>query len=467
MWVHPRTLYSLWDAKPVKWGSGQDKMLRSLVHLAKTASTRAHLYVFSDTKAGMQGFDRKLQQEVVEELTRGSPYLKHAEEQDQKVDGRIADMRKILEHATPVELSAAQKKADQILLDAEASRITREWCAVVDMDAFFAAVEQRDNPRLVGLPFAVGSKQMVATASYAARRFGVRSAMPGWIAEELVRRQGGQLLLVAPRMDVYKKEARELNEVVAKYGAHTERSLDEVYLNITRNVRKRARDMGCSEATAAAAILREIRGEITRCTKLTASAGCGPNLLLAKIAADVNKPDGQFITPTRTAEVRRYMSQQPVRRLPGVGRVWEKMLGSLGITTVKELIARRGELVLCLPGKSTEGLLRTALGIGTTQPSNTPQRTCGVERTVSPPLGTLAAKLACVEQLATAAFKKANGRVPVGATVTLKFTSFKRCSMAHTPKGEVSVQSIMHFVESKLADRPEDVRLVSVRLRFQ
>ncbi len=196
----------------------------------------------------------------------------------------------------------------------------------VDMDAFYASVEQRDDPSLRGLPVVVawrGARSVVCAASYEARKFGVRSAMPALRAEKLCP----QAVFVPPDFARYKAVSRQVREIFSR---HTDRieplSLDEAYLDVTENM------SGLASATAVAEAIRAaIRDE----TGLTASAGIAPNKFLAKIASDWRKPDGQFVV--KPAQVLAFLAPLPVGKLPGVGKVMETRLSDIGIRTVGQL----------------------------------------------------------------------------------------------------------------------------------
>ncbi|TWI12599.1 DNA polymerase-4 [Lysobacter ruishenii] len=194
------------------------------------------------------------------------------------------------------------------------------------MDAFYASVEQRDDPGLRGRPVVVawrGARSVVCAASYEARRFGVRSAMPAVRAERLCP----HAVFVPPDFTRYKAVSRQIREIFAR---HTELieplSLDEAYLDVT------ATRTGLPSATETAEAIRDAIREETR---LTASAGVAPNKFLAKIASDWNKPDGLFVVRPQHAEA--FLTPLPVGRLPGVGKVMEHKLAELGIATVGEL----------------------------------------------------------------------------------------------------------------------------------
>ena len=196
----------------------------------------------------------------------------------------------------------------------------------VDMDAFYASVEQRDEPSLRGQPVVVawrGARSVVCAASYEARKFGVRSAMPALRAERLCP----QAVFVPPDFVRYKAVSRQIREIFARHTDLVEPlSLDEAYLDVTSP----KRDLG-----SATAIASEIRAAIRAETSLTASAGIAPNKFLAKIASDWNKPDGQFVL--KPHQVDAFLAPLPLGRLPGVGRVTEDKLKALGLTTCADV----------------------------------------------------------------------------------------------------------------------------------
>ena len=198
----------------------------------------------------------------------------------------------------------------------------------VDMDAFYASVEQRDEPSLRGRPVVVawrGARSVVCAASYEARVFGVRSAMPAVRAERLCP----QAVFIPPDFVRYKAVSRQVREIFARHTDLIEPlSLDEAYLDVTSTL------TGLPSATATAEAIRDaIRTE----TGLTASAGVAPNKFLAKIASDWRKPDGCFVV--RPHQIEAFLTPLPVGRLPGVGKVMEAKLAELGLATVGDLRA--------------------------------------------------------------------------------------------------------------------------------
>ncbi len=198
----------------------------------------------------------------------------------------------------------------------------------VDMDAFYASVEQRDDPALRGRPVVVawrGARSVVCAASYEARVFGVRSAMPAVRAERLCP----QAVFVPPDFVRYKAVSRQVRGIFERHTDLIEPlSLDEAYLDVTAP----RQDLG-----SATAIATRIRDAIREETRLTASAGIAPNKFLAKIASDWNKPDGQFVL--KPAMVDAFLAPLPVGKLPGVGAVMQGKLAQLGIATCADLRA--------------------------------------------------------------------------------------------------------------------------------
>jgi len=192
----------------------------------------------------------------------------------------------------------------------------------VDMDAFYASVEQRDDPSLKGRPVAVGypeKRGVVAAASYEARQFGVRSALPSTTA----LRKCPELVFRPPRFDVYKAVSRQIHEIFADYTPLIEPlSLDEAYLDVTENLR------GIATASATA---KEIRARILEETGLTASAGISYNKFIAKLASDFRKPNGQYVVPPEMGEA--FVEALPVTKFHGVGPVTAAKMHKLGIHT--------------------------------------------------------------------------------------------------------------------------------------
>jgi DNA polymerase-4 len=194
----------------------------------------------------------------------------------------------------------------------------------LDMDCFYAAIEVRDRPSLRGKPVGVGGARdrrgVLTTCNYEAREFGVRSAMPTFMALQ----RCPHLIVLPTRFDVYRREAAIIRGILYQFTSIIEPlSLDEAYLDVT------------AHPSAPGALAQEIRSAILRTTKLTSSAGIGPNKLIAKIASEINKPNGQF--EVKPEDVTEFMKDLPVRKIWGIGEKSERKLEELGVKTCEDL----------------------------------------------------------------------------------------------------------------------------------
>lgn len=226
----------------------------------------------------------------------------------------------------------------------------------VDMDAFYASVEQRDNPELRGVPVAVGSpaaRGVVAAASYEARKFGVHSAMPSVTAQ----RKCPELIFVKPRFDVYKAVSLQIRAIFAEYTPVIEPlSLDEAYLDVTENLK------GMEIATE---IAEEIRARIKTATGLNASAGISYNKFLAKMASDLNKPNGQAVITPKNGPA--FVEQLPIKKFHGVGPATAEKMHRLGIETGADLKEKTLDFLVEHFGKSGPYFYGIARGIDNRQ----------------------------------------------------------------------------------------------------
>ncbi len=227
----------------------------------------------------------------------------------------------------------------------------------IDMDAFFASVEQRDRPSLKGKPVIVGSpptqRGVVCAASYEARKFGVRSAMPSVTAGRLCP----QGVFIPPRMAVYKAESACIMEILGSTGAAVEpMSIDEAYMELPGFAELQDADEALRSAVPLA---RELKGRIRSERNLTATVGVAANKLLAKLASDYQKPDGLTLVPERDKV--NFLRPLPVRSLHGVGRVTEEILNNAGVQTIGDLQDYQGDL-RALVGSFAARLRAFALG---------------------------------------------------------------------------------------------------------
>ncbi|CAK7330157.1 unnamed protein product [Dovyalis caffra] len=277
------------------------------------------------------------------------------------------------------DISHYQTVADRRILELEATRdLSRIWLHV-DMDAFYAAVETLSNPSLKGKPMAVGGMSMISTANYEARRFGVRAAMPGFIACKLCP----ELIFVPTDFKKYTHYSELTRKVFEKYDLNfLAASLDEAYLDITEVCKERGMSGG--------EIAEELRKGVNEETGLTCSAGVAPNRLLAKVCSDINKPNGQFVLPNDRLAVMTFISSVPIRKIGGIGKVTEHILkDAFGINTCEEMI-QKGGLLCALFSHSTAGshclvfFLSVGLGIGKTDtPQVRSRKSISSERTFS------------------------------------------------------------------------------------
>ena len=279
----------------------------------------------------------------------------------------------------------------------------------VDMDAFYASVEQRDAPELKGRPVAVGGghRGVVAAASYEARKYGVRSAMPSITAI----RKCPDLMFVKPRFDVYRSVSNQIRAIFALYTEHVEPlSLDEAYLDVTDD------RLGLGSARA---IAEEIRARIKAETQLTASAGVSYCKFIAKLASDHNKPDGLCVIPPHRGAA--FVATLPVKRFHGVGPVTAARMERLGILTGADLAAWPAQQLEAHFGSAGTWYWRIARGIDErpVRPDR-PYKSVSAERTFDTDLtdpGELAAQLTRVAGFAWDRVDRAEVR---GRTVTLK-----------------------------------------------
>ncbi|VDO03454.1 unnamed protein product [Rodentolepis nana] len=440
-------------------------------------------------KAGMEGLDSETINKIIEENSKGSKFYENERRRGailkEQVEEKLAKLRSL----TPSDIEAGEKEADKLLRNFSAERRFDRCIIHIDMDAFYAAVEMRDDPSLRLKPLAVGSQSMLSTSNYLARRYGVRAAMPGFLGKKLCP----QLTIVPPDFVKYTEVSRTVRSVLGEYcdgGASglVVMSLDEVYLNITQHLKQRAdwppdrrtywprvapktpllvckcaknnadstvadllvtssasnspskfastssnqgnsrssttsSTTACSNTppstislvvgkdealatcllcgmliktgprvfgTSAEEAVREMRFRVFCATKLTCSAGIAPNSLIAKIASDLNKPNGQYsIEPTLEA-IEAFISSLPIRKVghiipcehwvvplflfgaesggyksakvPGIGYVTECKLKAFGVEMIVDLWKKRGALYHLTSPTAMHYYMRITLG---------------------------------------------------------------------------------------------------------
>eukprot|EP00124_Ichthyophonus_hoferi_P003807 Ihof_evm4s357 gene=Ihof_evmTU4s357 len=324
-------------------------------------------------KAGLNGFDKNKIDAIIYETSKNTPYFKNEEKKAERVYnktvggggdeglGAILLQRLDVLRATGALTSPSLvDKVDRHVIALEAERDLTHACVHVDMDAFFASVEMRDNPALKDKPMAVGGMSMLSTANYKARQYGVRSAMPGYIALKLCP----HLIMVPQHFPKYKEVSRRVGEILAKYDPDYEAtSLDEAYLDIT--------DYIIHSAQSAEEVVTEIRRKVEEKTQLTMSAGIAANYRLAKVCSDLNKPNGQYSLPRDRQSVIDFVNTLPIRKAGGIGKVTEQILLALGITQCGHLYEQRQVLWHLFSPVSFDFFMRVALGLGSTEREGT------------------------------------------------------------------------------------------------
>lgn len=300
----------------------------------------------------------------------------------------------------------------------------------IDMDAFYASIEQRDNPEFRGKPLAVGypgERGVVAAASYEARKYGVRSAM----ASKTAWARCPHIIFVPARFDVYREVSAQIMEIFQDYTELVEPlSLDEAYLDVTNNH---------YDIPSATIIAREIKRRIRETTGLTASAGVSVNKFLAKIASDYRKPDGLFVVTDREAEA--FVEQLPVEQFWGVGKVTAEKMHRLGIRTGADLKLRNEAELVWHFGKAGHTYYQNARAID--ERRVTPDRirkSIGAENTFLVDLDDMGELQSQLRIIAEEVWRRVSKRDFYGRTVTLKikYADFTQITRSKTLAGFVN-----------------------------
>ncbi|XP_078430343.1 DNA/RNA polymerases superfamily protein isoform X2 [Wolffia australiana] len=382
--------------------------------------------VYTNAKAGMDGVDKEKVQRVIYEMSKGSKYFENEQRKDAILKEKIERMQAQCAKLTEKDIEKFQMVADKRIEELESSRDLSKIWLHSDMDAFFAAVETLENPSLEGKPLAVGSMSMISTANYEARKYGVRSAMPGFIAFKLCP----ELVLVPVSFDKYVHYSEKTRKVFRRYDPNfIATSLDEAYLDITEICKGR----GVTREKVA----EELRKAIYEETALTCSVGVAPNRLLAKIG--------------------------------GIGKVTEHILrDGLGISTCEDMLRKSAYICGLFSPSSVDFFLSVGLGLGNTE---TPQlrlrKSISNERTFSSTddQSLLFKKL---EETAEALSDDLQKESLFGRTLTLKLktSSFEVKTRATSLQKFIQSKEHIFFHASKLlrAELPLSVRLIGLRM---
>ena len=330
----------------------------------------------------------------------------------------------------------------------------------IDMDAFYASVEQRDNPNLKGKPLAVGYGQargVVAAASYEARKFGVYSAMPSVTA----KRKCPELIFVPPRFDVYKSVSRQIQEIFAEHTPIIEPlSLDEAYLDVTENLQ------GIASATH---IAEEIRRKIREKTGLTASAGVSYNKFLAKLASDHRKPDGLFVITPATGPA--FAEALPIKKFHGVGPATARKMNGLGIETGLDLRAQSISFLQQHFGKSGSYYYWISRGVDNRSvQADRVRKSIGAETTFLEDLFTFDRAWDALRPLIEKVWRYCESTGTRGRTVVLKikYADFLQITRSHTERTGITAYAALemagHSLLAPIFPVQKGVRLLGISL---
>lgn len=314
----------------------------------------------------------------------------------------------------------------------------------IDMDAFYASIEQRDNPEYLGKPIAVGSSEkrgVVAAASYEARKYGVRSAMPSVTAQ----RQCPDLIFVRPDFEKYKSVSKQIMAVFRDYTDLVEPlSLDEAYLDVTEN----KRDM-----SSATLIAKEIKARIKKELNLTASAGVSINKFLAKVASDMDKPDGLFVIPPDKADI--FIDKLAIDKVPGIGRVTAAKMKKMNIYLCSDLKKITRVKLVALFGKPGGYYFDVVNGNYNSEvkPDRT-RKSVGAENTFRDDLTKDEEMLDEIERIVKSVVRSLARVDRKGKTVTLKIKY-------HDFENKTRSKTVEHYIESK-----EDIFAVARELYY-
>ncbi|XP_042343998.1 DNA polymerase kappa [Plectropomus leopardus] len=499
------------------------------------ASTKGESFLsrmaLNDNKAGMEGLDRDKINKIIMESSKGSRFYENELKREQQVNQRIEKMMLQKAQITEQQLKKAHAQVERMATELEKSRDLSRMIVHVDMDAFYAAVETRDCPELKDKPMAVGCMSMLSTSNYHARKYGVRAAMPGFIAKKLCP----NLVIVPTNFDKYRAVSDEIRKIFADYDPHFQPlSLDEAYLDFTDHLEQRqswpessrthpyrtsgnatgeeqvelpqetvpeendlspvlfedspssspsspgSASVGAASGafevfgTSVEEAVREMRFRIEQKTMLTASAGIAPNMMLAKVCSDKNKPNGQYRLPSTREAVMDFVQNLPVRKVSGIGKVSEKMLNALGISSCSHLRQQMELLSLLFSETSWHHFMQVSLGLGSTFiPRHEERKSMSTERTFKE-LSKVEEQLSFCRELCEDLAQDMKKEGLKGKTVTLKLknVNFEVKTRALTlPYAVATVDEIFAVAKDLLkteidneSPQPLRLRLMGVRI---
>lgn len=411
----------------------------------------------SSGKAGLSTTDKDSINQRIYELSKGSKFFENEKLKDAQLTVKINRLLEKHKNINLKDLSCNLPILAKLEQELEDNRDFSQIIVHVDMDAFYASVEILDDPKLKDKPVAVGGMSMLCTASYEARKFGVRAAMPGFIGKELCP----DLIIVPCNFPRYKEMSGKVQEVFAIYDPNYRQvSLDEAYLNNTKFCEENSQDPQ--------EVVQQLRQEIFDKTKLTASAGIGANRLIAKICSDFNKPNGQTFVPFTREAILEFMSPLSVRKISGIGRVTERVLNAIGVKICKDIYENQTILYSLFSEKTFKFLLASCLGISSSKTtSNHSRKSISTERTFRT-LSTWEELTAKLREIAASLAKSLERRNLAGKTITLKIKTpdFHVKIKGKTLSHSIHTQEDLYLHGENLLKQeyPVSMRLMGLRL---
>ncbi|EEB08917.2 DinB translesion DNA repair polymerase [Schizosaccharomyces japonicus yFS275] len=421
-------------------------------------------------KPGQEEVDQQKINQVIYEASKGSKFFENEQKKARYWQEKNKEMKLKLEELElglennpekAAKWSEDMHKIDQLINSMEAQRDLSRIIVHVDCDAFYASVEELEKPAYKTKPMAVG-QGVLCTANYCARKFGVRSAMPEFIARQLCP----NLIVLPLRMMKYQEKSAEIAKILQEYDPNMcKASVDEAYLDLTDYLTKH------NEEETVEAVVEHLRQTVAEKTGITVSCGIGANLMLAKIASNMRKPNDQFSIGRTREAILEFMDTLPCRKVNGIGRVLEQELSSLNVHNCGDILRRKGYLYYVFQEKSFQNLLSYALGISNnvvkpTDASN--RKSIGNEMTFSIPMGsekTISQKL---KQLCFSVSETMKQRNLVGNSVVLKLktTSFEVRTRqtnlnTYTNESDIIYKYVLQLLSYEL---PVQVRLLGVRM---
>ncbi|BGP25712.1 hypothetical protein JCM10295v2_004645 [Rhodotorula toruloides] len=415
----------------------------------------------SDLKAGVGGKKTADEvQRIIFEASKGSKYFNDQQRRDKELEIKVNRIKGILASKELTAKGDEEQKVDAILEELAEKRELSRVIALIDADAFYAACHELEDPSLKGTAFGVGGG-MLTTASYEARKYGCRSAMPLFIAKKLCP----HIKSLKMEPDLYVAASKKIMVTLEKYGPIAPASLDEAYVDLT--------DYCANQGVTPTEAISRLRADVQETTGLTVSAGVSPNKTLSKIAADINKPDGQFVIDSTAEACQAFIKGARLRKCYGIGRVTETLLNGLGLETVNDIYKYRKRLYLVRDHLGSSGVFRWLLSLYLGMGSNRvvrakrgDRKTYGVEKTFTPTdnrdaLDDILRKVAksLAKDLARSEF---SGRT---ITLSIKHDTYERVTRAFTPGKNVWIRSYedicrlgLHLLRKEMDDRAAAIR---------